>query len=147
MIDIDATIVTCRSDKHEVAGTWKRTYGFHPLVAVNVARREVLAQLACPGHAGSNTSVDHVEVLGAAIGALPEGERAGRCWDDDGADLVCQTVLRTDAGGQTHWLAEECVDRSCALRAASAAPSRSITAMCRPAVDVSITSSAGRFVN
>ncbi len=32
VIDIDATIVACRSDKQDAAGTWKRSFGFHPLV-------------------------------------------------------------------------------------------------------------------
>ncbi|MDH3683940.1 MAG: transposase, partial [Acidimicrobiia bacterium] len=70
VIDIDATIVCCRSDKQDAAGTWKRTYGFHPLIAMDTERREVLAQLVRPGNAGSNTAVDHAEILEAAIDAL-----------------------------------------------------------------------------
>ena len=62
MIYIDATIVTCRSDKQDAAGTWKRTFGFHPLVAIDTERREVLAQMIRPGNAGSNTAIDHVQV-------------------------------------------------------------------------------------
>ena len=113
VIDIDATIVTCRSDKQDAAGTFKRTHGFHPLLAVDVERREVLAQLVRPGNAGSNTAIDHVEVLDAAIDALPERDRAGHHWDSDRADVATEIVVRTDAGGQTHWLAEECVERNC----------------------------------
>ncbi len=52
VIDIDATIVTCRSDKQDAAGTWKRSFGFHPLLAIDAERREVLAQLVRPGNAG-----------------------------------------------------------------------------------------------
>lgn len=113
VIDIDATIVTCRSDKQDAAGTWKRTYGFHPLVAMDTERREVLAQMVRPGNAGSNTAVDHVQVLAAAIEALPVSERAGHGFDDDPDIVTCEIVIRADTGGATHWLAEECVDRNC----------------------------------
>ena len=113
VIDIDATIVTCRSDKQDAAGTWKRTYGFHPLVAMDTERREVLAQMPRPGNAGSNTAADHVQVLAAAIAALPETERAGHGWDDDPDTVACEIVIRADASGATHWLAEEATDRNC----------------------------------
>ena len=113
VIDIDATIVTCRSDKQDAAGTWKRTFGFHPLVAMDTERREVLAQMPRPGNAGSNTAVDHVHVLAAAIAALPETERAGHGFDDDPDTVACAIVIRADSSGATHWLAEEAADRNC----------------------------------
>jgi hypothetical protein len=113
VIDIDATIVTCRSDKQDAAGTWKRTFGFHPLVAMDTERREVLAQMVRPGNAGSNTAADHVHVLAAAIDALPETDRAGHGWDDDPDTVACEIVIRADSSGATHWLAEEAADRNC----------------------------------
>ena len=113
VIDIDATIVTCRSDKQDAAGTWKRTFGFHPLLAIDTDRREVLAQMVRPGNAGSNTAADHVLVLADAIAALPETEQRGHGLDDNGEDVVCELVIRADTSGATHWLAEECVDRNC----------------------------------
>lgn len=106
VIDVDATIVTCRSDKQDAAGTWKRTYGFHPLVAMDVERREVLAQMVRPGNAGSNTASDHVEVLATAIAALPETERAGHGSHDHPEAVCCEIVVRADTGGATHWLAK-----------------------------------------
>ncbi|MGW0807198.1 hypothetical protein [Nonomuraea sp. NPDC002799] len=32
VIDIDATVITAASDKNGAAVTFKKTYGFHPLV-------------------------------------------------------------------------------------------------------------------
>ena len=113
VIDIDATIVTCRSDKQDAAGTWKRSFGFHPLVAMDTERREVLAQMVRPGNAGSNTAADHVLVLAAAIDALPETDRAGHGWDDNPEAVACEIVIRADSSGATHWLAEEASDRNC----------------------------------
>ncbi|MDH3294287.1 MAG: IS1380 family transposase, partial [Acidimicrobiia bacterium] len=113
VIDIDATIVTCRSDKQDAAGTWKRSFGFHPLVAMDTERREILAQMVRPGNAGSNTAADHVQVLAAAIDALPEAERAGHDWDDNPEAVCCEIVIRSDSSGATHWLAEEATDRNC----------------------------------
>lgn len=113
VIDIDATIVTCRSDKQDAAGTWKRSFGFHPLLAIDAQRREVLAQLVRPGNAGSNTAADHAEVLALAIDALPDRDRAGHHWDDDPTDAVTEVVIRADAAGQTHWLAEDAAERNC----------------------------------
>ena len=113
VIDIDATIVTCRSDKQDAAGTWKRSFGFHPLVAMDTERREVLAQMVRPGNAGSNTAADHVQILADAIDALPGTERAGHSFDDDPEAVACEIVIRADASGATHWLAEEATDRNC----------------------------------
>ena len=101
VIDIDVTIVTCRSDKQDAAGTWKRSFGFHPL-AIDAERREVLSQLVRPGNAGSNTAADHAEVLAAAIDALPKRDRAWHYWNNDPADAVTEIVIRADAAGQTH---------------------------------------------
>ncbi len=108
VIDIDATIVTTRSDKQDAAGTWKRTFGFHPLVAINTERREVLFHQIRPGNAGSNTAADHITVLVAAIEALPEADRVGHRPGDSGADVITELIVRADTGGQTHWFIDEC---------------------------------------
>jgi hypothetical protein len=38
IIDLDATLVTTRADKHDAAQTWKRSYGHHPLLAMDAER-------------------------------------------------------------------------------------------------------------
>ena len=71
MIDIDATLVNAHSDKEQAAPTWKRGFGFHPLLAYLDATGEALAGVLRPGNAGSGTAADHVSVLTDAIGQLP----------------------------------------------------------------------------
>ena len=55
MIDLDATLVTAHSDKEGAAPTYKRGFGFHPLVAYLDATGEALAGRLRPGNAGSGT--------------------------------------------------------------------------------------------
>src|SRR6266480_2913743 len=59
-IDFDATISIAFSEKENAAATWKKTFGFHPLLAFldrpEVAGGEALAGLLRPGNAGSNTA-------------------------------------------------------------------------------------------
>ena len=78
-IDLDATITVAHSEKDNAAKTWKKTFGFHPLLAYldrpDVAGGEALAGLLRPGNAGSNTAADHVTVLDMALAALPAAAR------------------------------------------------------------------------
>ena len=39
VLDIDATIVMCHSDKELASKTWKKTYGYHPLLCFLCRRR------------------------------------------------------------------------------------------------------------
>ena len=108
---MDATIVTTWADKGDAAPTYKRTYGHHPLLAMAGDCGEVLAGMLRPGNAGSNTAADHVVVLGQAVDALLELWAAGH------RRATIPTTLPkswwcADAGGATHWLAEECRDRN-----------------------------------
>ena len=112
IIDFDATLVTTKTDKQDAAPTYKRGYGHHPLLAMIAETDEVLAGILRPGNAGSNTAIDHVSLLADALDQLPAGWRAGH-QRGDGADQVAHQVLvRADAGGASHWFAEECVDRN-----------------------------------
>ncbi len=103
-IDFDATITIAHSEKENAAATWKRTFGFHPLLAYldrpDVAGGEALAGLLRAGNAGSNTAADHVAVLDAALAALPEPARP-RPGQSDGPRLLG----RSDSAGATHTFA------------------------------------------
>jgi len=112
MIDIDATITIAHSDKDNAAKTWKKTFGFHPLLAYldrpDVSGGEGLAGILRPGSAGSNTTADHVAILDMALAALPEHARP-RPGEPDSP----QVLIRTDAAGATHGFAAACRKAGC----------------------------------
>ena len=109
-LDFDATITIAHSEKDHAAPTWKRTFGFHPLLCFldrpDVAGGEALAGLLRPGNAGSNTAADHLVVLDQALAALPEQARP-RPGDPTGPRLLA----RSDSAGATHAFAAGCVAR------------------------------------
>ena len=97
VIDVDATLVTAHSEKERAAPTFKRGFGFHPLVAFvdhgADGTGEPVGMLLRPGNAGSNTAADHLTVIRDALRQLPfptQG-RVGR-----------KVLIRTDAAGCTH---------------------------------------------
>ncbi len=77
VIDMDATIVIAHSEKEQAAATFKRTWGYHPLLAFCDNTREALAGQLRAGNAGSNTAADHLQVLADALAQLPDGFRHG----------------------------------------------------------------------
>ena len=109
-LDLDATIVIAHSEKELASPTWKHTFGFHPLVCFldrpEIASGEALAGVVRTGRAGSNTTADHIEVLGLALENLPESARP-RPGDPDGPAVV----VRADAAGATHGFAKFCRQR------------------------------------
>jgi hypothetical protein len=109
-IDFDATISVAFSEKQNAAATWKKTFGFHPLLAFldrpEVAGGEALAGLLRAGNAGSNTAADHVKVLDMALAALPEQARP-RPGDPDSP----RVLARSDSAGATHLFAAACRKR------------------------------------
>jgi hypothetical protein len=100
-LHFDVTLLTAHSDKENAAPTWKKGYGFHPLLCYldrpDVSGGEALAGLLRPGNAGSNTAADHVAVLDLAIAALPENARPRP--DEPDAPLV---MASADSAGATH---------------------------------------------
>ena len=92
IVDIDATLVTSHSDKELAAPTFKRGFGFHPLLAFadhgQAGTGTPLAAVLRPGNAGSNTAADHVAVLDAALAQLDPVKRA-------------TVLVRTDSAGGT----------------------------------------------
>jgi hypothetical protein len=95
-LDIDATILIAHSEKELAAGTWKRTFGYHPLECYLDETGEPLAALLRAGNAGSNTAEDHIQVVELALAQLPE------------QDLDRPMLVRTDTGGCSHEFITAC---------------------------------------
>ena len=98
VIDFDGTLITSHSDKDQAAPTYKRGFGFHPLLAFLDATGEALAGILRPGNAGSNTAGDHVALLAMALNQLPlDPERV-------------EVVARADSAALTHGFIDACRD-------------------------------------
>ena len=100
VIDFDATLVNSHSDKEDAAPTYKRGFGFHPLMAYLDATGEALAAMLRPGNAGANTACDHVEVLDAALAQLPVDPHER------------EVIARTDSAALTHGFIDACRARN-----------------------------------
>jgi Transposase DDE domain group 1 len=77
VIDLDAHVLVCHSEKDQAAPTFKHTFGYHPLLAFLDNTDEFLAGLLRPGNAGSNTAADHIAVLDTALTQIPDAYRHG----------------------------------------------------------------------
>jgi hypothetical protein len=96
IIDADATLICAHSEKDGAAGTFKRGFGFHPLLAYLDESREALAGVLRPGNAGANTAADHLRLVELALEQLPPA-----VIED------AQIVVRTDSAAATHELTDE----------------------------------------
>jgi hypothetical protein len=99
VIEIDGTLIDAHSEKQDATPTYKRGFGFYPIVAYLDESGEALAGLLRPGRAGSNDAADHLEVLDRALAHLPV----------DAAEVVM--LVRTDTAGATHEFVDGCRQR------------------------------------
>ena len=90
VLDLDATIVICHSEKESATPTWKKTFGYHPLLCFLDGSREALSGLLREGRAGSNTTSDHITVLDQALAQIPDAHRYGT-----------PILIRSDSAGCT----------------------------------------------
>lgn len=92
IVDLDATIVVAHSEKEGATATWKRTFGFHPLLAFvdhgPGGTGEPVAARLRTGRATANDAADHIAVLDEALAALPAQART-------------RVLVRGDAGAGT----------------------------------------------
>lgn len=75
VLDPDATLVTCHSEKEQAAATYKRGFRYHPLLCFLDNTGEALAAVLRPGNAGANTAADHITVLDQALAQIPDAHR------------------------------------------------------------------------
>ncbi|MFL6225283.1 MAG: IS1380 family transposase [Actinomycetes bacterium] len=103
VIDADATLVLAHSDHKEgAAGTYKHTFGFHPLLAYldrGAAPGEPLAGLLRPGNAAAGGSDDLIELVDLALAQLPA------------ASHQQPVMVRSDSAGASTRLAWHLHDR------------------------------------
>ncbi len=99
VIDLDGTLLDAHSEKQDAAATYKRGFGFYPIVSYLDESGEALAGLLRAGNAGSNNAADHLEVLDRSLAQLPV-----RAADVD-------MLIRTDSAGATHDFVDGCRDR------------------------------------
>jgi hypothetical protein len=93
VLDLDASIVICHSEKESATPTWKRTFGYHPLFCFLDNTREALSGMLREGRAGSNTTADHITVLDDALAQIPDVHRHGT-----------PILIRSDSAGCTQGL-------------------------------------------
>lgn len=108
VVRLDASLVIAHSDKELAAGTFKGSWGHHPLTAWCDNTGESLAVQLRTGSAGSNTVTDHIEVLTAAIAQIPGPFRRDLLITCDGAgatkDLLKHiTTLNAVPGRRVHY--------------------------------------------
>ena len=95
VIDLDATLVRCHSEKEQAAATFKHGFGYHPLLAWLDNTGEALAGILRPGNANANTAADHITVTDEALAQIPDEYRHGTA-----------ILVRADSAGATKaWLA------------------------------------------
>ncbi len=97
VIDLDATLVDAHSEKEGAQPTFKRGFGFCPLLVFADhglgGTGECLAAMLRPGKVNANNAADHITVLTDALAQLPE-------------DLRGPVVVRGDSGAGTHRFVE-----------------------------------------
>jgi hypothetical protein len=95
VIDFDASLVTCHSEKEQAASTFKKGYGYHPLLVWLDNTSEALAGMLRPGNAGSNTAADHIRLTDEAFAQIPDADRHGQ-----------PILVRCDGAGATKEMAD-----------------------------------------
>ncbi|CAL9350415.1 hypothetical protein SUDANB15_00449 [Streptomyces sp. enrichment culture] len=81
VLDIDAALVTCRSDEEQAAPACKHGFGCHSLLCFPDNTGAALAALPSAG----NAAADHITVLDAALVQVPDAHRHDVLIRADGA--------------------------------------------------------------
>ena len=113
VLDIDATLVEVHSEnKGGTAPTYKRGFGFHPMLCFSDATGEALAARLRPGNAAANNAGDHLAVLDEAVAQLPAEVAAGHRPGDPAEVVGRPVVVRADSAGCTAGFVAGCRARN-----------------------------------
>jgi hypothetical protein len=112
IIDGDGTLLDAHSEKEQAAPTFKRGFGFHPLLAYidhgPTGTGEAAAVVLRPGNAGANTAADQIALIGLALAQLPTNQ-------------TFRVLYRADGAGCSHqlleWLVEHGIEFSVGFHA------------------------------
>jgi len=104
-LDFDASLVNVHSEKEKAAPTYKRGFGYHPLMVYLDETSEALASKLRLGSDGANTAADHIELLDAAIAQLPVVTKA------DDPETEANVLVRAGTAGATHSFVDAIVTR------------------------------------
>ena len=96
VLDLDATLVDSHSEKRFAAPTYKKGFGFAPIVCTLDATGEALAGMLRAGNASPNTASNQITVLDDALAQLPVKTKAAD--PDHGVAML----LRADSASATH---------------------------------------------
>lgn len=77
VLDLDATLATCHSEKEQAAPTYKGGFGFHPLLCFLANTGEAVPGRLRPGNSEATTAADHIAVLDQALAQIPDAHRHG----------------------------------------------------------------------
>lgn len=95
-LDFDATLIDVHNEKEKATPTYKKGFGFHPLLVFLDETKEALAGMLREGRAGANTAADHVSLLHQALAQLAVNPKS------DDADGGIEMLVRADSAGATH---------------------------------------------
>lgn len=105
VLDVDSTLVEAHSEKEGAAPTYKRGFGFHPLLCFCDGTGEALSGMLRPGNAGSGTATDHIAVLDGALAQLPVMTEKE---DPTGGEWM---LVRGDSAACSHDFLDHCRER------------------------------------
>ena len=104
VIDIDGTLVDAHSDKQDATPTYKRGFGFYPILAYLDATGEGVGRAAAPGSGRLQQRRRSPRRVGRGVGPAAGRRRP-----------TTEILVRTDTAGATHDFIDGCVERGVAL--------------------------------
>lgn len=103
LVDVDASEVICHTPKEGASGTYKKNFGFMPMICTLDATREVLAVQLRQGWESPKTADCQIAALTAGLAQLPE-----RAFDP----AAHQIIVRLDSAGYAHKIVDHLISHS-----------------------------------
>ena len=112
ILDFDASLVNVHSElKEQAAANYKGGFGFHPIFCFSDLTGETLSFKLRAGNATANNAGDHVELLDAALGQLPERITRGHHVGERPTRTTRRVIARADSAGCTKEFLNACRER------------------------------------